>query len=275
MSTDIGTPTWTRDEVIAALPAFEDVYGRRPIQDNRGGMKAPHAFATWFMARTLAPEVIIESGIWRGQSTWLLEQACPDARIISLDPVLSAREYISERATYHDTDFSELDWTALDPEKTLVFFDDHQNALGRAQQCRWVGLRHLIFEDNYPASCGDCYSLKKAFAGAGFEPSTPESAWRGKLAKMVEGSRSGMLQYHNDRVAPNEHDAQILRRNLEVYHEFPPVFVRENTRWGDPWTEPAYPTPAPLLATDAKDQHPVFWEEAEHYTWICYARLKA
>jgi len=41
-------------------------------------------FASWFMARQLDPEVIIESGVWRGQGTWLLEQACPRAQIISM-----------------------------------------------------------------------------------------------------------------------------------------------------------------------------------------------
>jgi len=32
----------------------------------------------------------------------------------------------------------------------------------------------MIFEDNYPEKVGDCYSLKKAFAGVGFSPEPPK-----------------------------------------------------------------------------------------------------
>ena len=50
------------------------------------------------------------------------------------------------------------------------FFDDHQNAYKRLQQCKWFGFRHVVFEDNYPSGQGDSYSLKQAFANAGFDP---------------------------------------------------------------------------------------------------------
>ena len=129
-------------------------------------MKSPHLFALWFMAKRLRPELVVESGVLRGQSTWLLEQACPEAKLICIDPALEKRTYISDRAVYSPKDFTEHDWADV-PERSLAFFDDHQNAYLRIQQCAWFGFRHVIFEDNYPPGHGDCYSLKKAFAGAG------------------------------------------------------------------------------------------------------------
>ncbi len=275
MTTSIGELPWSRDDLIAALPEFESVYAQRPIRDNLGGMKSPHMFAVWFIARLLRPAVVIESGVFRGQSTWLFEQALPDARIISIDIDLGAREYISPRATYHDQDFSTIDWSELRGEQTLAFFDDHQNAYTRLQQCRWLGLRHVIFEDNYPSSVGDCYSLKKVLAGSGFTPEGDESR-RGlasQLAAMI--SRGGGNDGASDqRIAPNMHDAAMLVRNLDVYGEFPPVFVREQTRWGEDWAQGSeLSQPEPLLDREQRGHHPVFWEEAEHYTWICYARL--
>lgn len=132
-------------------------------------MMAPHMLAVWFIAKWLSPDIIVESGIWKGQSTWLLEKACPNAKIISIDINLSNREYISNRAIYSDKDFSKHDRSNI-TDKSLVFFDDHQNEYKRLQQCKWFGFKHIIFEDNYPTNQGDCYSLKKAFANAGFEP---------------------------------------------------------------------------------------------------------
>jgi predicted O-methyltransferase YrrM len=103
-----------RSLMVEALEEFDALYAERPVKENRGGMRSPHLFATWFMAKTLAPETIIESGVWKGQSTWMLEQACPQASIYSLDLNLSKREYLSPTATYYEKDFTEVDWSIAD-----------------------------------------------------------------------------------------------------------------------------------------------------------------
>ncbi len=282
--TAIGKPPWSRDNIVAAIPRFENLYNARPIEDNKGGLKAPHMFATWFIARQVSPEIIIESGIWKGQSTWLLEQACPEARLISIDLDLSSREYVSKDVTYFDRDFSELDWSDIPTASTLVFFDDHQNAYSRLQQCKWFGFRDIIFEDNYPSSQGDCYSLKKAFEGVGFEPvNSPSRQKRPSNSARIRRQLGRLLgispltltpQYSRQRIRPNTYDAVAIRANLEVYYEFPPVYKRDTTRWGDKWDEENYATPDPLFGQDRRDRHPVLWDEAIYYTWICYVRLK-
>ena len=273
----IGNPPWSRADLEVALPQFEHLYGSRPIKDNTGGMRFPHMFATWFMAKYLSPSLIVESGIYKGQGTWLLEQACPTAKIISIDLNLSQRVYISNNVSYRDRDFSELDWSSMETHSALVFFDDHQNAYNRLQLCKWFGFRDVIFEDNYPLSQGDCYSLKKAFGSAGFEPLHSGHKSVNFLQKAVR--KLGLLpsltpQYNRSRIVPNTHDAELLRRNLEIYYEFPPVFKRDKTRWGDNWAETNYPTPKPILDSTAKADHPAPWDEATAYTWIYYARLR-
>jgi len=279
----IGTPPWTRSEIIESIEEFLGVYADRPIADNQGGMKAPHMFATWFMVRALSPDLIVESGIWRGQGTWLLERACPTARLVSIDVDLGNRVFTSDRAVYSNRDFSEQDWSDV-TDRSLVFFDDHQNAYRRLQQCRWFGFHHAIFEDNYPASQGDCYSLKKAFSCAGFEPddslqsSSGEGAaaqLRHMVAKLLGVSPLSLTpQYQSVTIRPNDHDSVKLRKQLDVYYEFPPVFKTGQTRWGDAWSKEKYPTPAPLLTEPTETSHDILRDEALAYTWICYARLK-
>ena len=73
---EIGAPPWSRSEILDHIDEFAALYADRPVKENRGGMKAPHLFALWFIARKLAPDLIVESGVWKGQSTWLLENAC-------------------------------------------------------------------------------------------------------------------------------------------------------------------------------------------------------
>lgn len=264
---EIGKPPWTRSEIAASLDEFARIYARRPIQDNQGGMKAPHMFATWFMVRKLSPDLIVESGVWKGQGTWMLETACPGARLVSIDLNLGYRRYISRKAVYSDKDFSEHDWSEA-TDRSLAFFDDHQNACERLQQCKWFGFKNVIFEDNYPPQHGDCYSLKKAFAHAGFHPRTTLRRLAG-LAHRAPG-----IMAPRQRVAPNAVDARMLQKNIEVYSEFPPVFRTPNTRWGDEWLDSSYPTPEPVLDRPTQPSHGVFLDEALWYTWICYVRLK-
>ena len=279
----IGIPPWTRAEMIDHLDEFQSVYARRPIKDNQGGMKSPHMFATWFMAKMLSPDLIVESGIWKGQGTWLLETACPEAELVSIDLNLKRREYISSRATYSDKDFVEHDWSAIS-DRALVFFDDHQNAYKRLQQCKWFGFKHVIFEDNFPVSQGDCYSMKKAFANAGFIPpgSSQTASGRKLLLRILEqfkrlvhpNAPSFMPQYETVSVLPNCTDSKVLQNNLDVYFEFPPVFQVKKPECFDQWDQVTSPTPEPLLDASCKPDYEVFWEEADFYMWICYAKLK-
>ena len=52
-------------------------------------------FATFFILKKLNPSFVIESGVFRGQSTWLIENALPNSEILSIDIDLSKRKYIS------------------------------------------------------------------------------------------------------------------------------------------------------------------------------------
>ncbi len=177
-------------------------------------------------------------------------------------------EYRSSRAEYFDQDFSSLDWSALPKDKTVLFFDDHQNAYERVRTAHELGFKHLMFEDNYPASRGDCYSLKKAFSGVGFEPPAPAPSLSDKLKAAL-----GVRKRPRGHVEPNQDDAAWLHQNLEVYQELPPPFRSELTRWGDPWQDAVYPTPEPLLQTIEEDGLRVYQQEAVDYTWLCYAQL--
>lgn len=280
---EIGDPPWTRSDIIEDIDEFSAIYDDRPIKDNQGGMMAPHMFAAWFMAKKLSPDLLVESGIWKGQSTWLLEKACPEAKLISIDLQLDLREYISEKAIYYDKDFSEQDWSEV-TDRSLVFFDDHQNAYNRLQQCKWFGFKHIIFEDNYPTTQGDCYSLKKAFANAGFEPAHSQSKSGNekvtskitrKLAKLVGFCPiSHTSQPEKVKIQPNDIDSRMMQKQLDTYYEFPPVFKTKKTRWKDEWNETNYPTAEPLLQQPTKPTHKSFIDEAMSYTWISYVKLK-
>lgn len=233
---EVGDPAFSREEMLEHLDEFAEIYSRRPIDDNHGGMKAPQAFHAWYVAKKLQPVAIIESGIWYGQGTWFFEQACPDAKIICIDPDMSRLKYKSDKAHYVTHDFNMIDWSSIDLDRSniLCFFDDHQNALSRLPNLKKYGFKHVMFEDNYPVGQGDCVSLKT------------------------------VLETKDD-------EEKIVRDHLEIYQEMPPPVSAETTRWGDAWSN--YPTYDSLI-TNKTDKNKCYFDGAENYTWICYGRMK-
>ena len=246
-----GRQIWDFNDANMLIEEFMELYDTRPIKNNNYGMSSTHLFWTWYVVKKLQPDNIIESGVWKGQGTWLFRQTLPKVNLYCIDPILENREYIDEYATYFKEDFSLIDWSVyLNNGKTLCFFDDHQNAYMRLQQMKWMRLRHAMFEDNYPIKQGDCYSLKKVFAETGFQNS-------GRVI-----------------IPPNEAHSHYAKENIETYTTMPPLCKLQRTRWGDIWDDISYATPEAVLTEEMLCKYPVIADEAGGYTWICYVKLK-
>ncbi|CAH1422628.1 unnamed protein product [Lactuca virosa] len=172
------TIEWTSKDLLQGLEEFVPIYETRPIKNNMYGMGFDHSFGLWFITRWLKPELMIESGAFKGHSTWILRQAMPDTPIISLSPrhpakyLLKGPAYVDQNCTYFAgkdfVDFGNVNWSKVmkkhgvnDSSRVLIFFDDHQNELKRLKQALKAGFSHLVFEDNYDTGTGDHYSLRQ------------------------------------------------------------------------------------------------------------------
>ena len=150
------------------LDEFLDVYANRPVSDNAGGVNAVGAFSLWYFLKRQQPALVIESGVWKGQTTWLIEVALPAAEIVCFDPNRSIRQYASPKAMYPRGDFAAYRLSGIAAGgQILAFFDDHQDAVKRVVQARKKGIRHLVFDDNYPVGAGGHRSLAHALAQGG------------------------------------------------------------------------------------------------------------
>jgi hypothetical protein len=148
-----------RGALLDALRDFARVMKHRPF-DNEQGLRGVSAFALYWFVRRLAPSVVFEVGVWRGFSTWLIEQAAPAAEVHCFDPLFMLQHLIprrkigktfrSPRAHYSTQDFScaPIREIAAGRSDALAFFDDHQNKLPRLLQCKAAGIKHVIFDDN-------------------------------------------------------------------------------------------------------------------------------
>jgi len=202
---EFGNVPWSHQNMKDKLHEFKILWDKRIIQNNHGGMLSVPMFHFWFILQHLQPKIIIESGVFRGLGTYFLELACPKAHIFCIEPQQDKISYRSSKAMYLEQDFSKIPWHKYidDFSKVLFFVDDHQNDFSRIALCENLGIKTILFEDNYPLEKGDVYSLKKAFY--------------------------------------NKEHAQYLRNNLLTYHELPPIFKRSEWRgcdWNFPTPEP-------------------------------------
>lgn len=248
----IGQVPWSRDDIKLQLGNFLHAYNQRPIINNQGGMNSAHLLPTWFLCKHLQPKYIIESGVWYGLGTWMFEQACPCAKIISLDPVPQHRRYTSKFVEYTTEDFSRKDWDFIpqeDKDRTLCFFDDHQGA-GRLRQAQNFGFKHIMYEDNY--SDGRGHHGHFEFPN---EDISPKSALSGVNVELGDW----------------------IRRNVETYYEFPPIYSGVDSERGAQWANLDRQqyldiTPSPLLS-EYEEEYKTFHDEAVGYGWLCYIQL--
>lgn len=164
-----------KEQIEELLREFLELYEQRPIQDNQGGVKSVGSFSLWFFLTQVQPNLVIESGVWKGLTTWLIEKTLPKAEIICFDPLPEVRLYTSKNAIYIKSDFSKMDFSRHNLSKALVFFDDHQNAYKRVIESFNQGFKHLVFDDNYsPEVKSTHFSLQNCLSSGGKERKTLE-----------------------------------------------------------------------------------------------------
>ncbi len=195
----------------AAVSEFFEIFPRRPVKDNKGGSGFNDGLWIFAFARALDPEVIVESGVHKGHSTWVLRQACPDAEIHSFDVDLSHLVYRDPKGSLDGRDWTEAALPRLDGRNGLIFFDDHIDQARRLREAFERGFRHLLFDDNLPV-----YNL---YATGRPPVPTLEMIMDGRLEADTEirWSRNGKTY----RYVYREADARVVAPLIERYAVLP------------------------------------------------------
>jgi hypothetical protein len=200
----------SRTLFLTYLDEFLDIYEKRPDKINLCGIRINHAYALFIAIKFLQPTSIIESGVNAGQSTYIMRAAAasPDTKIYAIDPL--EQPICGQKERWIDTinaeyftgknfqDFGAIDWQKkindgeIDPNKTLVFLDDHLKVYDRFPTFMKFGFRHVLLEDNYKANEGATNYDKAGW--------TPKQMF-----------------------ARIDNDSKFLFQILESYAEFPPL----------------------------------------------------
>ena len=104
-----------RPLLLKRLQEFASVMKQRPFQ-NQQGVRGVSAFALYWFIKQVNPTIVFEVGVWKGFSTWVIQQAAPDAEVFCFDPIFLIEHlldpqkvgptYRSAPAFYSHQDFS-------------------------------------------------------------------------------------------------------------------------------------------------------------------------
>ena len=82
------------------LDDFISLYEKRPIKYNKGGMLFTHMFYFYLILKNLKPELIIESGVFKGQSTWSRSIFSVSKTSLELTPIFLKQDTICSSSEY-------------------------------------------------------------------------------------------------------------------------------------------------------------------------------
>jgi hypothetical protein len=174
-----------------------------PVVQQHGGSGFNGGLLLFVIARILKPEVMVESGVFRGFTTWVMRLACPTARIYCFDLTFRALMYRDKQAVYVEHDWSKFDFPSGELSRALCFFDDHVDQWRRIEEAKDRKIGCIIFDDSFPSYKIHC-EMSLAVPSAAFlleNSLTDESRieWRsvrGNLDYRFDAGRAGRVRAH-------------------------------------------------------------------------------
>jgi|694.fasta_scaffold23608_6 hypothetical protein len=129
---------------------FLEIYKNRPSTENKAGLQAQDSFLLWYLLREIQPVLVVESDQNLSQTTWIIEQAAPKAKIIATNHQSTKRKYKCKKASYIRLDFSKLEFNhQLINGPVVCFFGERENAFERITQAHEKKIKYLIFQDSF------------------------------------------------------------------------------------------------------------------------------
>lgn len=135
-------------KLIKDIERYEEIFRNIDIKDLNGGLGFNNGLFFYLLICHFQPNKILESGIWKGYSTYLIDDATlKNANILCFDINLNKREFISKKATYFENDLSlvtNVNFSSID----MAFFDDHVSIYDRLNFCLKNKIEIAVFDDD-------------------------------------------------------------------------------------------------------------------------------
>jgi hypothetical protein len=136
-------------DVEQEVRGFFHDYMRSPFRNPRGGSRMGNLLCLNLIAKSLSPDLIVDSGTFTGASAWALARGNPRAHLLSFDPDLSRLKLRVPHVEYVGYDWSKYDPTIFVGRTTLCYFDDHIDQWRRLEEAFDRRVSVAVLDDDY------------------------------------------------------------------------------------------------------------------------------
>ena len=115
-----------KSDLLSIIKHYEKLYRDVKIKNLNGGMGYNNGLFFYILVCHFKPKVVLESGVWKGFSTYLIDDAIDnESKIYCFDINLSNREFFSKKAVYFENDLSfvnNIDYKSVNFAFLMIMF---------------------------------------------------------------------------------------------------------------------------------------------------------
>jgi hypothetical protein len=139
---------YNKSEVEGYLDEFDYVFGKSPIKEHESGFGYNEGVFFYTLLKIINPEIVIESGVMKGFTTYLIDAATHnDCKIFSYDINFENNMFNSKKATYINTDITNK-IPSIKNKKTVALWDDHTSQMDRLKFSQEYNIQYNFFDDD-------------------------------------------------------------------------------------------------------------------------------
>ena len=139
---------YDKSKVEGYLVEFDYVFGQSPVKEHESGFGYNEGVFFYTLLKIIKPEIVIETGVMKGFTTYLIDAATNDnCKIYSYDINFENNMFNSKKATYINTDITN-NIPLIQNKKTVALWDDHTSQMDRLKFSQQYNIQYNFFDDD-------------------------------------------------------------------------------------------------------------------------------
>ncbi len=137
-----------KTEINSYLEEFEQVFQKSPVKEHESGFGYNEGVFFFTILKIINPEIVIESGVMKGFTTYLIDAATNDnCKIFCYDINFTNKIFNSSKAQYVNSDISNK-IPPIGNKKVVALWDDHTSQLDRIKFSQEHKIEYNFFDDD-------------------------------------------------------------------------------------------------------------------------------
>ena len=139
---------YNKHKILEYITEFDYVFSQSPIKEHESGFGYNEGVFFFTILKIINPEIVIESGVMKGFTTYLIDAATNDnCKIFCYDINFTNKIFNSSKAQYVNSDISNK-IPPIGNKKVVALWDDHTSQLDRIKFSQEHKIEYNFFDDD-------------------------------------------------------------------------------------------------------------------------------